>query len=57
MNLPHTAEKDRSRRLLLVIDSPSRLLHRSHHARLAARHPDRSGRPAWALRWMVRQVP
>ncbi|WP_220792952.1 5'-3' exonuclease [Nocardioides stalactiti] len=45
----------RDRRLLLVVDAPS-LLHRSHHARMHTRITDRSGRPAWALEGMVRQI-
>lgn len=45
----------RSRRLLLVVDAPS-LLHRNHHARAYTRHRDRSGRPAWALHGMLRQI-
>ncbi|WP_370246399.1 5'-3' exonuclease H3TH domain-containing protein [Nocardioides sp.] len=43
------------RRLLLAVDAPS-LLHRHHHARKHTRHRDRSGRPAWALHGMVRQI-
>ena len=43
------------RRLLLVIDAPS-LLHRNHHARAHTRLLDRSGRPAWALHGMLRQI-
>ncbi|MEZ0580070.1 5'-3' exonuclease H3TH domain-containing protein [Nocardioides sp. MH1] len=46
---------DRDRKLLLVVDAPS-LLHRSHHARAHTRITDRSGRPAWALEGMVRQI-
>ncbi|MCW2834477.1 MAG: 5-3 exonuclease [Nocardioides sp.] len=43
------------RRLLLVVDAPS-LLHRNHHARAQSGLLDRSGRPAWALHGMVRQI-
>ena len=43
------------RRLLLVVDAPS-LLHRHHHARAHTRALDRSGRPAWALHGMLRQI-
>ena len=43
------------RKLLLVIDVPT-LVHRNHHARAQTRLTDRSGRPAWALHGMVRQV-
>lgn len=43
------------RRLLLAVDAPS-LLHRNHHARAHTRHTDRSGRPAWALHGMLRQI-
>lgn len=43
------------RRLLLVVDAPS-LLHRNHHARAHTRITDRSGRPAWALHGMLRQI-
>lgn len=46
---------ERARRLLLVVDAPS-LLHRNHHARAHTRHLDRSGRPAWALHGMLRQI-
>ncbi|QBX56702.1 5'-3' exonuclease [Nocardioides seonyuensis] len=42
-------------RLLLAVDAPS-LLHRQHHARKGTRLLDRSGRPAWALHGMVRQI-
>jgi DNA polymerase-1 len=44
-----------SRRLLLAVDAPS-LLHRNHHARAHTRILDRSGRPAWALHGMLRQI-
>jgi DNA polymerase-1 len=44
-----------SRKLLLVVDAPS-LLHRNHHARAHTRILDRSGRPAWALHGMLRQI-
>lgn len=46
---------DRPRKLLLVVDAPS-LLHRNHHARAHTRITDQSGRPAWALHGMVRQI-
>ncbi len=49
------APEDRPRRLLLVVDAPS-LLHRNHHARAHTRLVDRSGRPAWALHGMLRQI-
>jgi len=49
------ASDDRPRRLLLVVDAPS-LLHRNHHARAHTRILDRSGRPAWALHGMLRQI-
>jgi 5'-3' exonuclease len=45
----------RPRRLLLVVDAPS-LLHRNHHARAHTAITDRSGRPAWALHGMLRQI-
>ncbi|WP_307816541.1 5'-3' exonuclease [Nocardioides limicola] len=44
-----------ARKLLLVVDAPS-LLHRNHHARAHTRITDRSGRPAWALHGMLRQI-
>ena len=44
-----------SRRLLLAVDAPS-LLHRNHHARAESGLRDRSGRPAWALHGMLRQI-
>lgn len=44
-----------SRKLLLVVDAPS-LLHRAHHAKAHTRILDRSGRPAWALHGMLRQI-
>lgn len=44
-----------ARKLLLVVDAPS-LLHRNHHARAHTRILDRSGRPAWALHGMLRQI-
>ena len=50
-----TPETDRARRLLLAVDAPS-LLHRNHHARAHTRLLDRSGRPAWALHGMLRQI-
>ncbi len=43
------------RKLLLAVDAPS-LLHRNHHARAYTRHLDKSGRPAWALHGMLRQI-
>ncbi|QYJ05403.1 hypothetical protein KUV85_06905 [Nocardioides panacisoli] len=43
------------RRLLLAVDAPS-LLHRNHHARATSGLRDRSGRPAWALHGMLRQI-
>ena len=43
------------RRLLLTVDAPS-LLHRNHHARAESGLLDRSGRPAWALHGMLRQI-
>jgi len=43
------------RKLLLVVDAPS-LLHRNHHARAHTGITDRSGRPAWALHGMLRQI-
>ncbi|WP_435769485.1 5'-3' exonuclease [Nocardioides sp. SYSU DS0651] len=46
---------DRRRRLLLAVDAPS-LLHRHHHARAHTRLRDRTGRPAWALHGMLRQI-
>ncbi|MCW2840228.1 MAG: 5-3 exonuclease [Aeromicrobium sp.] len=49
------APDDRPRRLLLVVDAPS-LLHRNHHARAHTAITDRSGRPAWALHGMLRQI-
>ncbi|MCW2785298.1 MAG: 5-3 exonuclease [Marmoricola sp.] len=47
--------EDRPRKLLLVVDAPS-LLHRNHHARAHTGITDRSGRPAWALHGMLRQI-
>jgi 5'-3' exonuclease len=47
--------RPRERKLLLVVDAPS-LLHRNHHARAHTRITDRSGRPAWALHGMLRQI-
>lgn len=49
------ASDDRPRKLLLVVDAPS-LLHRNHHARAHTQMTDRSGRPAWALHGMLRQI-
>ncbi|MBC9225516.1 5'-3' exonuclease [Aeromicrobium sp. 636] len=43
------------RKLLLVVDAPS-LLHRNHHARAHTGLMDRSGRPAWAIHGMLRQI-
>ena len=51
---PHQIH-DRPRQLLLVVDAPS-LLHRNHHARAHTRILDRTGRPAWALHGMLRQI-
>lgn len=45
----------RPRKLLLAVDAPS-LLHRNHHARAHTGITDRSGRPAWALHGMLRQI-
>jgi 5'-3' exonuclease len=50
-----TDSSPRDRKLLLVVDAPS-LLHRNHHARAHTRLTDRSGRPAWALHGMLRQI-
>ncbi|WP_286928104.1 MULTISPECIES: 5'-3' exonuclease [Aeromicrobium] len=50
-----SAPVNRPRKLLLVVDAPS-LLHRNHHARAHTRLMDRSGRPAWALHGMLRQI-
>ena len=41
--------------LLLAVDAPS-LVHRNHHARAETGLRDRSGRPAWALHGMLRQL-
>jgi 5'-3' exonuclease len=49
------ADDRRARKLLLAVDAPS-LLHRNHHARAHTRITDRSGRPAWALNGMLRQI-
>lgn len=49
------ASEDRPRKLLLVVDAPS-LLHRNHHARAHTGIRDQSGRPAWALHGMLRQI-
>lgn len=54
MNLP-TAPGERPRKLLLAVDAPS-LLHRNHHARAHTDLRDRTGRPAWALHGMLRQI-
>ena len=53
--MPPTDAGSRDRKLLLVVDAPS-LLHRNHHARAHTRVLDRSGRPAWALHGMVKQI-
>jgi DNA polymerase-1 len=53
--MPAPEPELRDRRLLLVVDAPS-LLHRNHHARAHTRILDRSGRPAWALHGMLRQI-
>src|SRR5690242_9610058 len=53
--MPTYPPDDRPRRLLLAVDAPS-LLHRNHHARAYTRLHDRSGRPAWALHGMLRQI-
>ena len=53
--MPPPEAQPRDRKLLLVVDAPS-LLHRSHHARAHTRITDRSGRPAWALHGMLRQI-
>jgi len=53
--MPPSEAKLRDRKLLLVVDAPS-LLHRNHHARAHTRITDRSGRPAWALHGMLRQI-
>jgi 5'-3' exonuclease len=53
--IPMPTPENRSRKLLLVVDAPS-LLHRNHHARAHTRTTDRSGRPAWALHGMLRQI-
>jgi DNA polymerase-1 len=55
ITMAHSPPAVPDRRLLLVIDAPS-LLHRNHHARASTRLLDRSGRPAWALHGMVRQI-
>ncbi|MFC5730581.1 MULTISPECIES: 5'-3' exonuclease [Nocardioides] len=52
---PTPADATRPRRLLLAVDAPS-LLHRNHHARAHTRLKDRTGRPAWALHGMLRQI-
>ncbi len=50
-----TSAPSSERKLLLVVDAPS-LLHRNHHARAHTRITDASGRPAWALHGMLRQI-
>jgi 5'-3' exonuclease len=52
---PMTDSPARPRKLLLVVDAPS-LLHRNHHAKAHTAITDRSGRPAWALHGMLRQI-
>jgi 5'-3' exonuclease len=54
-SIPMPEPDDRPRKLLLVVDAPS-LLHRNHHARAHTQIMDRSGRPAWALHGMLRQI-
>jgi 5'-3' exonuclease len=53
--MPTLESRDQARKLLLVVDAPS-LLHRNHHARAHTRSIDQSGRPAWALHGMLRQI-
>jgi 5'-3' exonuclease len=53
--MPTPEGQSPDRKLLLVVDAPS-LLHRNHHARAHTRITDRSGRPAWALNGMLRQI-
>lgn len=53
--MPPPPSAPSARKLLLVVDAPS-LLHRNHHARAHTRILDRSGRPAWALHGMLRQI-
>ncbi len=53
--MPPPEQDRRDRKLLLAVDAPS-LLHRNHHARAHTRITDRSGRPAWALHGMLRQI-
>lgn len=53
--IPMPATDSRPRKLLLAVDAPS-LLHRNHHARAHTGITDRSGRPAWALHGMLRQI-
>lgn len=55
ITMPPPSSATLSRKLLLVVDAPS-LLHRNHHARAHTRILDRSGRPAWALHGMLRQI-
>jgi DNA polymerase-1 len=55
IDMPPPESEPRDRRLLLAVDAPS-LLHRNHHARAHTRILDRSGRPAWALHGMLRQI-
>lgn len=50
-----TPPPPRPRKLLLAVDAPS-LLHRNHHARAHTELRDLSGRPAWALHGMLRQI-
>lgn len=53
MSLPDPPHRER--KLLLAVDAPS-LLHRNHHARAETGLQDRTGRPAWALHGMLRQI-
>lgn len=53
--MPPPSSSSHQRKLLLAVDAPS-LLHRNHHARAHTRLADRSGRPAWALHGMLRQI-
>src|SRR5688500_18387866 len=55
ITMPTSEAESRDRKLLLVVDAPS-LLHRNHHARAHTQIADRSGRPAWALNGMLRQI-
>lgn len=53
--MPLSTPAPGTRRLLLTVDAPS-LLHRNHHARAHTGLRDRTGRPAWALDGMLRQI-